>query len=196
MIFINHFYWYDNRIVLCRRLPLWWLFKVTTKFLTLTPWKGRYLCPLPLNMGVCAYVASKAQGKWCFKASKAVAEKPKQVPPGSPGMAMPILRCSSQNPRPMLWDSQATWKIISGLPSTSPTKIRFESFLGLFTEGFLDGWDCEESTCNEGDPGSSSGLGRSPGEGNVYPLQYSCLENPIDRRAWWATVHEVTKIWT
>ena len=40
---------------------------------------------------------------------------------------------------------------------------------------------------------SAPGLGRSPGEGNRNPLQYSCLENPIDRGAWWATVHEVTK---
>ena len=43
------------------------------------------------------------------------------------------------------------------------------------------------------DVGLISGLGRSPGEGNSNPLQYSCLENPIDRGAWWATVHGVTK---
>ena len=41
--------------------------------------------------------------------------------------------------------------------------------------------------------GSVPGLGRSPGEGNGSPLQYSCLENPIDRGAWWVTVHAVTK---
>ena len=46
------------------------------------------------------------------------------------------------------------------------------------------------------DTGSIPELGRSPGGGHRSPLQYSCLENPIDRRAWWATVHEVTKIWT
>ena len=40
------------------------------------------------------------------------------------------------------------------------------------------------------------GLGRSPGGGNGNPLQYSCLENPMDRGAWWATVHEVTRSWT
>ena len=44
-----------------------------------------------------------------------------------------------------------------------------------------------------GDPGSIPGLGRSPGEGNGYSLQYPCLENPMDRRAWQATVHGVTK---
>ena len=42
----------------------------------------------------------------------------------------------------------------------------------------------KESACNAGDPGSIPGLGRSPGEGNGNPLQYSCLENPMDRGAW------------
>ena len=49
------------------------------------------------------------------------------------------------------------------------------------------------SAYNVGDPGSIPGLGRSPGEGNGNPLQYSCLENPMDRGAWWATVHGVAK---
>ena len=44
-----------------------------------------------------------------------------------------------------------------------------------------------------GDPGLIPGLGRSPGEGHGIPLQYSCLKNPMDRGAWWATVHEVAK---
>jgi len=43
------------------------------------------------------------------------------------------------------------------------------------------------------DTGSIPGLGRSPGEGNGNPLQHSCLENPMDRGAWWATVHRVAK---
>ena len=46
------------------------------------------------------------------------------------------------------------------------------------------------------DMGWILGLGRSPGEGNSNPLQYSCLENPMDRGAWWDTVHGVTKSWT
>jgi len=46
------------------------------------------------------------------------------------------------------------------------------------------------------DMGSIRGLGRFPGEANGYPLQYSCLENPMDRGAWWATVYGVTKSWT
>ena len=49
--------------------------------------------------------------------------------------------------------------------------------------GFLSGSDGKESTCNAGDPGSIPGSGRSPEEGNGNPLQYSCLENPMDRGA-------------
>ena len=49
------------------------------------------------------------------------------------------------------------------------------------------------SVCNSGDPGSVSGLGRSPGERHGKSLQYSCLENPMDRGAWWATVHGAAK---
>jgi len=51
----------------------------------------------------------------------------------------------------------------------------------------------KESACSAGDPGSIHGSGRSSGEGNGSPLQYSCLENPKDRGAWWATVHRVPK---
>ena len=52
------------------------------------------------------------------------------------------------------------------------------------------------SACNVGNPGSIPGSGRSPGEGNGNPLQYSCLENPMDGGPWWATVHGVAKSWT
>ena len=50
------------------------------------------------------------------------------------------------------------------------------------------------STCDAGDPVSIPGSGRSPGEGNGNPLQYSCLENPMDRGSWWAIVHGVTRV--
>ena len=55
------------------------------------------------------------------------------------------------------------------------------------------GSEVKASTCNAGDLGSIPGSGRSPGEGNGNPLQYSCLENPMDGGAWWATVHGVAK---
>ena len=54
--------------------------------------------------------------------------------------------------------------------------------------GFPHASDGKESTCNAGDPGSIPELGRYPGEQNGYPLQYSCLENPVDRGAWQAAV--------
>ena len=59
--------------------------------------------------------------------------------------------------------------------------------------GFPGGSEIKVSACNAGDLGSIPGSGRSPGEGNGNPLQYSCLENLMDGGAWWATVHRVAK---
>ena len=59
--------------------------------------------------------------------------------------------------------------------------------------GFPGGSDRKESACNVGDLDLIPGSGRSPGEGNGYPLQYSCLENSLDRGACWAVVHGITK---
>ena len=61
--------------------------------------------------------------------------------------------------------------------------------------GFYGGTEGRESACNAGDPGSIPGLGRSPGEEHGNPLQYSCLENSMDRGTWQATAHGVTKSW-
>ena len=62
--------------------------------------------------------------------------------------------------------------------------------------GFPGGSDGKDSACNAGDLGSIPGSGRYPGEGNGNALQYSGLENPMDRGAWQATVHGVAKSWT
>jgi len=62
--------------------------------------------------------------------------------------------------------------------------------------GFPGGSDSKASACNVGDLGLIPGLGRSPGEGNGNPLQFSCLENLMDGGAWWATIHGVSKSWT
>ena len=65
----------------------------------------------------------------------------------------------------------------------------------MYIMGFPGGLDNKESACNVKDPGLIPGSGRSPGEGNGDPLQYSCLENFMDTGAWWATVHGIPKSW-
>ena len=64
------------------------------------------------------------------------------------------------------------------------------------SEGLPQWLSGKESACNAGDTGLIPGSGMSPGVGNGNLLQYSCLEKPMDRGAWWATVHVVTKSWT
>ena len=66
-------------------------------------------------------------------------------------------------------------------------------YIVVYIWGFPGGSDGKESTCNAGDLGSIPGLERSHGGGHGNPRQYSCLESPMDRGAWRATVHEVTK---
>ena len=61
------------------------------------------------------------------------------------------------------------------------------------TKGFPGGPEVKASACNVGDLGLIPGSGRSPGEGNGNPLQYSCLENPMDQGAWWATDHGIAE---
>ena len=63
----------------------------------------------------------------------------------------------------------------------------------MLFEGFPGGSVVKNLPANGGDAGLISGCGRSPGEGNGNLLQYSILGNPVDRGAWWATVHGVTK---
>ena len=66
----------------------------------------------------------------------------------------------------------------------------------MVINGFPGGSYGKESACNAGDLGSIPGSERAPGERNGNPLQYSCLENPMDREAWQATVHGTAKSWT
>ena len=60
--------------------------------------------------------------------------------------------------------------------------------------GFPGGSESKESSCNAGDPDLIPGSGRSPGERNGDPLQYSWLKNPMHRIAWWATAHGVAEL--
>ena len=94
----------------------------------------------------------------------------------------------------LLW----CWRISSGGSPfyrewSSPAGV--EMAVGNWFDWFClpGGSDSKESACNVADLGLIPGSGRSPGEGNSKPLQYSCLENPTDGGAWWATVHGVAE---
>ena len=105
----------------------------------------------------------------------------------------------------LFWDSKATgnpvlilnflhWQYHVSLMTfdrckPGSTKVPF-LYIYLAFPGSSHG---KESDCNAGDPGLITGLEGSPGKGNGNLLQYSCLENSMDRGAWWATVHGVTK---
>ena len=114
---------------------------------------------------------------------------------------------------PICWTSPpetpSTWVCYTcGFPSFCPWKdhftvgllcaeSRFMNWKILILKETLDVFpgasEVKASACNVGDLGSIPGSGRSPGEGNGNPLQYSCLENPMDGGTWWATVHGVAK---
>ena len=83
-------------------------------------------------------------------------------------------------------------------PRTKPCEFsHLEDGITIWTSegcfGVPGGSDGKGSACSVGDLGLIPGSGRSPGRGHGYPLQYSCLENPMDRGAWWATAHGVAK---
>ena len=79
-------------------------------------------------------------------------------------------------------------------PVSCDRSAAHSKILSLWKKKGLPRWlSGKESACNAGDPGSIPGWRRSPGVGNGNPLQYSCLENPVDRGAWQGTVHRVAK---
>ena len=85
---------------------------------------------------------------------------------------------------------------LHGIPGLYCFNTDAKLSLFLFPRDLPCSSDSKESACNAGDLCSIPGLGRSPGEGTGHPLQYSCLENPMDRGAWQTTVRGVTKSWT
>ena len=87
-----------------------------------------------------------------------------------------------ENSRPECFTREICRIFKEEICNTNLTKVQFPG-----------GSDGKESACNVGDPGSVPGLGRSSGVGNGNPLQYSCLENFMDRGVWWTTVHGVSK---
>ena len=95
--------------------------------------------------------------------------------------------------------AQGTQKVVSStLEDSCQSTFYFsnfsESFYHCLLSSFLDSSNCKGFAHSAGDLGSVLGFGRSPGEGNGNPLQYSCLENPMGREAWWATVHGVAEL--
>ena len=81
-----------------------------------------------------------------------------------------------------------------GCDHSSRTQVKCPFHLNpTFLQGFPGGSDGKESACNAGDQGLIAGSRRSPGEGNGCPLQYSCLENFMDREAWQAVIHGIAK---
>ena len=95
------------------------------------------------------------------------------------GNGNPLQYCCLENPR----DSGAWWAAVYGVAQSWTRLKRLNSMIVG-----------KESACSAGDLSSIPGSGRSPGEGNDKPLQYSCLGNPMDRGAWRATVHRVTRV--
>ena len=85
-------------------------------------------------------------------------------------------------------------QLVKNLLAVWETWVRSLGWEDPLEKGFPHSLVSIESACNAGDPGSIPGLGRSPGEGNGNPVQYSCLENPMDRGAWQATVHGVARV--
>ena len=85
-------------------------------------------------------------------------------------------------------------QMVKNLPEMQETWV--QSLGREVLGGFASGSDSKESACSAGEPGLNSVSRRHPEERNDNPLQYSCLENPMDKGDWWATVFEVAKSWT
>ena len=87
--------------------------------------------------------------------------------------------------------------VATGINSVEQTVfVYMHVYMHVCMGGVPGGSVVEKSPANAGDTGDTGsipGLGRSPGEGNGNPLRYSCLENPVDRGAWWAIVHGIVK---
>ena len=97
---------------------------------------------------------------------------------------------------PFPFNYKLSWKWWKGLCNQIQSRVRDFLKSSMACVSFPGGSDSRESACTAGDLDTIPGLGRSPGEGNGNLLQYSCLENSMDREAWWVTIHGVTKSWT
>ena len=132
---------------------------------------------IQLSQGL--YFTTYIPGGSARKASACPAGDPDSIPgsgrsPGE-GNSNPLRYSCLENPM----DGGAWWATVHGVAKSRTRLSDFTSV--LYTVGFPGGSAGKESGCNVGDLGLIAGLGRSPGEGKGYPLQYSCLENPMDR---------------
>ena len=107
-----------------------------------------------------------------------------------------MINCSREKHKKICKVCYAFIKVLISREQGNPIISIHAQFRSLFVRGFPGGSLGKESACNLGDLGLIPGLRRSHGEGNGYPLQYSCLQNSMDRGAWWATAHRATKSWT
>ena len=122
-------------------------------------------------------------------------------------MLGPIEQSCSWNASPSVWALAtrkwflaASWMSVVSACTLAGSVPGGHYSVSSLDQGFSVGSDSKESACNVGDlgsiPGSDPGSGRFPGGRNGYPVQYSCLENSMDRGAWQAAVHGVVKSWT
>ena len=88
------------------------------------------------------------------------------------------------------------WLDLLAIQGTLKSLLQYQFFSTQISLDFSGGSDGKASACNAGDLGLITGMGRSPGEGNGNPLQYSCLKNSMDGGAWQATAHVVAKVQT
>ena len=133
----------------------------------------RLKCILMISTTI-LYVTEKnwKQPKWSLtKPSSCIGE----------GNDNPLQYSCLENPR----DGEAWWAAVYGVAQSRTQKKWLSSSSSSLTKGFPSGSGGKVSACNAGDPGLIPGLGRDSGKGNGNPLQYSCLENPMDRGAWW-----------
>ena len=109
-------------------------------------------------------------------------------------MSLPYTRPSYDLLLHLEWNLDFT--LASSKPYMIPCDPRFPpiSLTFLVAQSVKNPPAVKETSCNAGDPSLIPGSGRSPGEGNGNQLQYSCLGNPMDRGAWWATVHGVSRV--
>ena len=119
------------------------------------------------------------------------------IPPPGIELRPPALEAQSLNH----WTTRKVPQMLSSILLSSCDIVMYNKYILVFvpTSGIQTkevrsgGSDGKESACKAGDLGSTSGLGRFPGEANGYPFLYSCLGNPMDRGVWQATVHGLTK---